>query len=319
MEITPELEDTLTKIFMPHAHEQKDRVSRENKRFVHYTSAEAAKHILINKQIWLRNASAMNDFMEVQHGFQCLKKAWDGEVGSEFKAALNNISPSLSDDLVKRFDSWFHYIKFETYLLCVSEHEANEDKHGRLSMWRGYGATSSVAFVMNTPVFFGRASLAAISSPVAYLSDSDFEKQFKILVEKIKEGTPFLKSIDRNLVLSSAFQSLRLASVCTKHPGFSEEKEWRVIYCPKLSASPYIEQAYESLHGAPQIIHKIPLKAIPEANYQGAEIAALIDRIIIGPSQYPMVLYQAFVELLTNAGVADAATKVITSDIPIRT
>jgi hypothetical protein len=47
-------------------------------------------------------------------------------------------------------------------------------------------------------------------------------------------------------------------------------------------------------------------------------IPELLDRII-GPSSFPWPLYDAFVSVLKDAGVAEAQRKVIVSDIPLRT
>ena len=67
----------------------------------------------------------------------------------------------------------------------------------------------------------------------------------------------------------------------------------------------------------PQPIYKIPLRDIPEANLRA--IPGLINRIIIGPTQYPLALQEAFVQLLTEAGVSDPESKICVSDIPIKT
>jgi hypothetical protein len=45
----------------------------------------------------------------------------------------------------------------------------------------------------------------------------------------------------------------------------------------------------------------------------------MFDRLIIGPSQYPAVMYEAFTQALKAAGVADAENRVLISGIPIRT
>jgi len=37
--------------------------------------------ILETGTIWMRQASCMNDYMEVQHGTDCLAAAWNGEDG----------------------------------------------------------------------------------------------------------------------------------------------------------------------------------------------------------------------------------------------
>lgn len=44
----------------------------------------------------------------------------------------------------------------------------------------------------------------------------------------------------------------------------------------------------------------------------------LLKKIIVGPTENPWVLYEAFVEELERAGVEDAPNKVVVSDIPIR-
>jgi len=49
------------------------------------------------------------------------------------------------------------------------------------------------------------------------------------------------------------------------------------------------------------------------------DIAAMFDRLIIGPSQYPQAIYEAFKIALSTAGVADAGSKIVASLIPIRT
>ena len=48
------------------------------------------------------------------------------------------------------------------------------------------------------------------------------------------------------------------------------------------------------------------------------DILRLFDRLIIGPSPTPLVMYQAFVEELTHIGVAEAAQRVVISGIPLR-
>jgi hypothetical protein len=45
----------------------------------------------------------------------------------------------------------------------------------------------------------------------------------------------------------------------------------------------------------------------------------MLDRLIIGPSQYPVPMYDAFTDALRTAGVTDPDKKVFMSGIPIRT
>lgn len=99
------------------------------------------------------------------------------------------------------------------------------------------------------------------------------------------------------------------AGLCTKHPGYVEEKEYRVVHCPRLHPSTRLIKAVEIIGGAPQIVYKIPLQNIPDEGLTGVELPELLDRLIIGPTQHHMATYQAFVDLLNDAGVPDALQK----------
>jgi hypothetical protein len=124
--------------------------------------------------------------------------------------------------------------------------------------------------------------------------------------------------VDRDRLKSLIFFILVSAAVSLKHIGFHEEKEWRVIYLPRANQSTVIQWSNEVVGGIPQIVHKIPLMEKPSEDVSGIGIPALVDRIIIGPTMYGAPMYQAFVQALTDAGVPDAASRVVISGIPIR-
>jgi hypothetical protein len=44
----------------------------------------------------------------------------------------------------------------------------------------------------------------------------------------------------------------------------------------------------------------------------------MFDRLIIGPSPFPLPIADAFIDALNKAGVSDAPNKVYFSGIPIR-
>jgi hypothetical protein len=114
------------------------------------------------------------------------------------------------------------------------------------------------------------------------------------------------------------FNVLRFAAYCTKHPGFREELEWRVIYSPSFELSETISHEIVSIDGVPQRIYKIPLIDAPEKGLDGADIPQFFDRIIIGPTDYPIAIRDAFETALHTAGVEDPAERIVVSDIPIR-
>ena len=316
MPLTPD-QTRAVRIFFPFAHARQEEVRSEGTRFVHYTNADAAMNILRTKEVWMRESSCMNDFTEVQHGLNCVLAAYHAG-DRAFKRTLDSVFPGISDEIEKLFDGWTPHLRNETYMACFSKHLPEEDTFGRLSMWRAYSEVTGVAFVMNNAPFLAESGMKVYASPVAYLNDKGFAAEFENVRSAIEAEGDFLKALGRPAVINCVFRMLMFASLCTKHPGFGEEREWRVIYCPPLERSEYVIRDIQSIGGAPQPIYKIPLKDIPEAGFAGAAIPALIERIIIGPTQYPLAMWKAFTSLLADAGMENAAAKVFVSDIPLR-
>ncbi len=267
----------------------------------------------------MRQSSCMNDYMEVEHGFRCLNAAY-GTYRDRIQTALDGAFPGFCEKLEARFNSWLPHIRSDSYICCVSEHDLDEDVIGRLSMWRAYGTRAGVGIVMNgAPFLRPTDALRAYTSPVAYLSSHQFESEFASLVERLEQNRDRIASLGEEMTIAYIFSTFRSAIVCTKHPGFREEREWRVVHSPLFEKSERIRTDVQTVGGTPQPICKIPLKDCPEEGLHGIEIPSLVDRIIIGPTQYPLAVYQAFVELLTQAGVTNAGQRVKISDIPLRT
>ncbi|MEC5293455.1 MULTISPECIES: DUF2971 domain-containing protein [unclassified Aurantimonas] len=201
----------------------------------------------------------------------------------------------------------------------MSEHEDDEDTLGRLSMWRAYAGTTGVAVVMNPTVFLAPSdALRAYSSPVAYLTPERFKQEFDEITDAIERNADFVRTMGKDDVLANVFAMMRFAVLCTKHPGFHEEREWRIIYSPTYEKSDRIEKTFVTVGGTPQPICKIPLTDVPEEDLIGASIPLLVNRIIIGPSHHGAAMQEAFVGLLNEVGVEDASSKVWISDIPLR-
>lgn len=311
--------ERVRELFFPYASKKLAELKKVRTRLVHYTSADVAVSILRNREVWMRNSTTMSDFMEVEHGFQCLNHAYRGEPGALFKKVLDSIFPGSVKELEERFNAWLPGIRSDTYLTCVSEHLDTEDSHGRLSMWRAYGGKTGVALVLNAAPFYAETNaLKAYSSAVAYWDSSNFSREFLAIANGMQLAPDLLRNLGKERVFSLAFTMFRFAVLCTKHPGFHEEREWRVVYSPTMEASEMIAPSIEVVGGTPQRVYKIPLRNAPEAGLRGMEIPEILDRIIIGPTQYPGAIYQAFFTLLQDAGVSNPENRIVMSDIPLR-
>jgi Protein of unknown function (DUF2971) len=327
----------LQKIFMPHAYKQRDdcykkqtgvggETSRQPIRFAHYTSADAALNIIRSKRFWMRNTTCMADYREVLHGFEILQRFFrnDNKRG-QFVAALDACIPNIARDALNRFEPWSlagspTSIQLNTYIASMSEHDMNEDSHGRLSMWRSFKTNvARVAIVFKVPWHTGAAdALNIIFSPVAYLDETQVNSVLEAVINNVRINSEFLKTVDRELIIGFVFNMLLTGMTCLKHEGFQEEHEWRAVYTPKIRQSPLMEYGTEVIDGVPQTVHKLPLDGTISPVLAELDIARFFDRLIIGPTAYPWIMYEAFVEALLKAKVPDPSDRVVVSGIPIR-
>jgi Protein of unknown function (DUF2971) len=306
-------------IFFPYAMERVFSAIQENQQFVHYCDATAALSMIENGYVWMRNAVWMNDESEIKYGTERLLESTNGPHGTRLWTFLDRLFPGFIAEFDEIFTSWLDVFQQDTYITCLTEMLADEDKIGRLSMWRAYGCGSAVALVINGGPFLRPSdALSAYSSPVAYLSPSPFASEFERIVDNIVSNEEFLTAMGKDAVFSQLFAAFRYSIVATKHPAFHEEREWRVIHQPEYEPSKRLIEDTKLISGNPQRIFKIPLQNFPDEGFYGATLPELLVRLIIGPGQDSENLRREFVRLLSNAGVSDATEKVTVSGVPLR-
>lgn len=266
------------------------------------------------------NAQCMNDYMEVEHGLNCLVAAFKNEEnGKRFQATLEGIFPGIIKEFTNLFDGWLPSFRISSYIACFSEHLPEEDNYGRLSMWRAYGGERSVALILSRKPFLAETDVFhAYTNPVAYLDPENFNQEFCKLATRIDSEKEFIDSLGKQRIINYLFEVFKNIVLCVKHPGFKEEREWRVVYNPDVRKSEYVSSSIESINGVPQEVHKIPLKDIPEGNFYGATVPEFIERIIIGPNDHQVVLGKTFIKLLEKAGSKNPSQKIHYSGIPLR-
>ncbi|MGA2430167.1 MAG: DUF2971 domain-containing protein, partial [Candidatus Acidiferrum sp.] len=202
----------------------------------------------------------------------------------------------------------------------LSEHPRSEDVHGRLSMWRAFGAAPArVALVLNIP----SDSLASLAlgiefSPVAYPSETAAHDVIDDVTKNVHAECEYLRRLERPILVQMVFRMLLFGVVCLKHEGFHEEREWRAIYQPKIRSSRLMKPSTKVINGVPQIVYEIPMDKTASAELADLDFAKMFDHLIVGPTPYVWPMYEAFVDALTEAGVGDARNRLVPSGIPIR-
>jgi hypothetical protein len=274
-----------------------------------------------HKEVWLRNTTWMNDTSEIKYGTSLLVSAYNSDQGRHLRKVLDNEWPGFAEEFEHVFSSWIEHWQQETYIACLTEKLPKEDLIGRLSMWRAYGRGSSpIAFVVNGgPMLRPSDAVGAYTSPVAYLDQEDFNKEFGILVDNIVSNFDFVRALARDFTFNNIFSAFRYSVICTKHPSFYEEREWRIIYQPTYQPSERLIEDTKVIGGAPQRIFKIPMRDYPEEGFYGATLPDLLVRVIVGPGPDAANLHREFVRFLERAEVQDASTKVVVSNVPLRT
>lgn len=311
-------------IFMPRATAKLLKVATDPTiRFVHYTTADSFKQMLASGSIWMRNARGMNDLSEVTNGHFRIRAALysDGRI-DRLRAALDAIHPGLtpSDEILGLVDGHARSMLQDTYITCVSEHDPREDLIGRLSMWRAYSQGSvGVGVVLNTEAFKSDTDVLGVySSPVSYLTDAEIAADIEQIIKNIDGARQWLATQDPRSIVRWGFSMFLFGMTCLKHLGFAEEREWRIIHNSTLHISTEVKPEIVTLNGIPQRIYKIPLKDYPDRGFVGASPDRLIERVIIGPSNYAAIVRQALIDCMAQAGVRSPENRIINSDIPLR-
>lgn len=289
-------------------------------RLVHYTSCEAAESIIRNRRVWMRSASVMNDLHELKHGAACLVQALARPEGKRLLSVVNSVWSGLGDELERTMLWLINICLGPTYVACLSEHDAEEQSRGRLSMWRAYGGTSPVCVVLrNAPLVRNAPGLGVWAWPVDCRPAEGVAAYLGGVADRIDQARDLLCWMPENEALSEIRQAFRSVVLCTKHPGFSEEREWRVLHSPEYTVG-LVETSTRCVDGVLQMVREVPLVGDHEApgGVRGLPPAEFVDRIVVGPSRHQAAVGEALAEALCKAGAADAHERVVLSDIPLR-
>ena len=149
-------------------------------------------------------------------------------------------------------DQWVRNWRVETYLSCLSLHESSEDRNGRLSMWRAYGDVALV--IKHTPLTAITDRLGVYSTPVNYLDLDDSNRRLQTVTKAVSDNAGFLRGLGEDTFLQHIIFMVFLAAIGTKHPGFAEEKEWRIYFRPAELQNPktILTKKVVVINGVPQ-------------------------------------------------------------------
>jgi hypothetical protein len=290
----------------------------------HYTSVQTLEQVLKNGEIWLSNPLFMNDTQELRFGIH--------EGVSRFRMS----APALRDacggedrfrSIVEHFEGYagkfMNEDALDVYVFCLSELPA-ANRDGKLSMWRGYGADGNGAAIV-----FDTAKVPAVEgSPLrlARVQYEDFDRQRQLLQGYIDQ---FIHIVGANeispaycyLAAWNLFRRIKYFSVLTKHEGFREESEWRLIYAPSLDdADSPLTHLIDYWIGPRGVEPKLKLKLEPLPGVISADMdfPSIVDKIILGPTISNPLSHASVTKMLRRLGRDALVDRLYVSNIPFR-
>lgn len=197
----------------------------------HYTSAAALISIVRNNELWLSDATFLNDRVEIEHGRKLARVRLEAAVDSEQR---DEVRAMLELTLAKFSAQTAPYV----YVVCFSL-EGDD-----LTQWRGYGqgdAPIAIEFE-HGPLMFGYTSEGLLQQ-VLYEPDDQtwtFDQVLTAYADAYAEdlrdprpsgrSTPLPQEEERDLCAGSLYHALWRYIAAFKDPAFRSEQEVRFIY-----------------------------------------------------------------------------------------
>ncbi|BBM03963.1 DUF2971 domain-containing protein [Microbulbifer sp. GL-2] len=290
----------------------------------HYTSIDTLEKILKKNELWLSNPLYMNDYTELSfgmgQGYRLFTQSKELHQAFEVQSQYDHLLASFQRLFIRYTEDHV----FNTYLTCFSEH-CVDDNDGRLSMWRGYGDSGKgAALVIDSAKINFHESSPLIVSRVEYQTTHDrinwLEKKISAIADWIKNRVEPLSNNELEKIAYIWLERLKIFSLLTKHSGFNEEREWRIIYMSDRDPEEKLSKMLSYIINGNGIEPKLKLNPEPLYEVIGDNrlIANLTDRIIIGPSISTKFTAKSICRMLQHLNHDQLVEKVKPSTIPYR-
>lgn len=287
----------------------------------HYTSWDAAEAILTNEQLWMSHPMAMNDTEELWWGI--MSGAAAVRSSSEVREACGTDARyrRFQDCFDKQFHEFEHDHAFDIFAFCFSKHDQRRHKDGLLSMWRGYGGFGKgVAIVFDTNAVVPNEESTLMLNKVIYASGSDRQYWIKQKVDHFAQTLAKLNPSDEQLYLASyaILERVKLFALYSKHEGFREEREWRLVYLKQRDTKGLLSPMIGH-HSAPSGVAtklKLDLKSVGRS--MDLTLDRLIHSIILGPGLASPLSVKATQVMLTRINKPHLIERLHRSSTPFR-
>lgn len=288
----------------------------------HYTTADGLIGILNSTSFWMTNLRYMNDLSELQYSVDLIGKIIESK-----------ISESESNDILNEF---FRRVRntfspfgggAEVFAVCFCE------QGNLLSQWRAYGGRGG-GYAIGIDFFHLLRFLSKRCFLRKVIYDPD--KQEKIIVDVLDNISKLLCDMTSGHDIKKVDSDNTLPQFCMflnqilgeyifsfKHPEFSEEQEWRLVYVWDCNPILNRDSDFDDLKFRTYGGNVIPFCEVSFSNAVKASkqddygLAFPIQELVIGPTLNPDFNSQSVTSLLTKIN-PDHFPIIKKSGIPLR-
>jgi hypothetical protein len=249
----------------------------------HYTSISTLERIAQTGEIWFSNPLYMNDVDELRYGMNLGLHAVRSHAGLREACPPDHYN-ALLDAFDTLFTTFDNDSAFDVYVFSCSEHDDEIGDDGLLSMWRGYGGDGNgvaIAFDMEpllaarTPLLVHQVQYRSYEASEAWMDDK--LQQFALALRRL--GGPVQ---DMKLAAAALFERMKVFALFTKHRGFQEEREWRIVYLREQDRAGLLTQQLHYAIGGRGIEPRLRFTT-DALGAQGVRLEDMVQRIILGP------------------------------------
>jgi hypothetical protein len=303
---------------------QQRHVQADQELLYHYTDARGLLGIVQSLQLWASNAAFLNDATELTYIREVLAEvaeqlrdeygvtAGTREYAASAMAGTDRFSAEESQtasaiSLLAGAPTMTGGI-FDVYVSCFC---AWGDL---LSQWRGYPSTGGGYALGLRPEGIKRGG--GVLRQVVYDQKTQRRLLYDLMEPIVAAAASANPSEWRDLWdwllrehIGRVYASLGECSFCFKHPGFTEESEWRLV---TLRTRDPAQQPNDPLPDVRALRNGL-LPYLKRSLERDA-----VTEVMVGPSLHPTLAAEAAVQLLGSAGYVKASDMVTHSEIPLR-
>jgi hypothetical protein len=288
----------------------------------HYTSVETLENILTGNELWFSNPLFMNDHEELRFGMRLGSDRFLTSDVLKTACVSAETFDILTTKFIERYQDFESKHAIDTFVLSFSEHD-RQDYNGRLSMWRGYGASGKgVAVVFDTARIQALPSSPLVVAKIEYKTPEErtawVDAQLALLAFHIVDSDKSPESLDT--VAAEWVERLKYFALFTKHDGFREEQEWRAVYFSDRDKQDTFREmlSYAITPRGVEPKLKLKLKSLKEPYQSYTGVEELVERILLGPGVSSVLSVESVKKMFIAMRKPGLSALVRASAIPFR-